>query len=329
MSKKPQVMILGTGRAVPEKILTNADLEQIVDTSDEWIVARTGIRQRHVAEPGSALSDLVTEAARNALQNAGVTADEVDLIILGTVSGDMQFPATACIVQEKLGAKNAVAFDLSAACSGFLYGLQVAEGMMVASGYRRVLVIGGEVLTSMVNWQDRDTCVLFGDGAGAVLLGPSTDGRGLLQTFLGSNGAHSNLLYNAGGGCLNPPSAANLAAQVYAIRMEGKEVFRHAVSSMVGALTKVLERAGLTEKDLDLLIPHQANLRIIEAVTKRFKVPMEKVYVNVDRYGNTSSASIPIALDELRRDAGLKDGALVGMVTFGAGFTWAAALLRV
>jgi len=329
MSKQPQVMILGTGHAVPEKILTNADLEQIVDTSDSWIVTRTGIRQRHVAEPGTALSDLVAEAARNALQDAGVKAEEVDLIILGTVSGDMQFPSTACIVQEKIGATNAVAFDLSAACAGFLYGLQVAEGMMLASGYRRVLVIGGEILTSMVNWQDRDTCVLFGDGAGAVVLGPATDGRGLLQTFLGSNGVHKGLLYNAGGGCLNPPSAENLAARVYAIRMEGKEVFRHAVAAMTNALAQVLERAGLTEADLDLLIPHQANLRIIEAVAKRSKVPMEKVYVNVDRYGNTSSASIPIALDELRRNAELKDGALVGLVSFGAGFTWAAALVRV
>jgi len=328
MQRKPQVMILGTGRAVPEKVLTNADLEQLVDTSDEWIVARTGIRLRHVAEPGSALSDLVTAAARLALQDAGVQPEELDLIVLGTVTGDMKFPATACFVQEKLGAKNAVAFDISAACSGFLYGLQVAEGLMATAGYRRALVVGGEVLTSMVNWQDRDTCVLFGDGAGAVVLGPSDGERGLLQASLHSDGAHSGLLYNPGGGCVNPPTAENVNTGLHSIHMEGKEVFRHAVTAMSGALEKVLAQAGLSGDDLDLLIPHQANLRIIEAVAKRFKMPMEKVYVNVDRYGNTSAASIPIALDELRRSGELKPGTLVGMVTFGAGFTWAAALLR-
>lgn len=328
MQNKPQVMILGTGRGIPEKILTNADLERIVETSDEWIVARTGIRQRHVAEPGTPLSDLATAAARNALQDSGVTAEQIDLIILGTVTGDMKFPATACLVQEKLGAKNAVAFDLSAACSGFLYGLQVAEGLMASAGYQRVLVIGGELLTSMVNWQDRDTCVLFGDGAGAVVLGPATGERGLLQACMGSNGAHSALLYNPGGGSVNPPNAETVAAQLHSIRMEGKEVFRHAVISMTAALQQVLDQAGYSGADLDLLIPHQANLRIIEALAKRFKMPMEKVYVNVDRYGNTSAASIPIALDELRHSGELKEGALVGMVTFGAGFTWAARLLR-
>jgi 3-oxoacyl-[acyl-carrier-protein] synthase III len=328
MQRTPQVMLLGTGRAVPEQILTNADLEWMVETSDDWITARTGIKQRHVAKPGTALSDLATVAARNALQDAGVSAEEIDLIILGTVTGDMKFPATACFVQAKLGAKNATAFDLSAACSGFLYGLQVAEGMMATAGYRRALVIGGEVLTSMVNWQDRDTCVLFGDGAGAVVLGPSDGERGLLQSCLGSAGEHSNLLYNPGGGCVNPPTAENVAASLHTIHMEGKEVFRHAVSAMTGAMQQVIARAGLTVNDLDLLIPHQANLRIIEAVAKRCKLPMEKVFVNVDRYGNTSAASIPIALDELRRSGELKAGMLVGLVTFGGGFTWAAALLR-
>jgi 3-oxoacyl-[acyl-carrier-protein] synthase-3 len=321
-------MLLGTGRAVPEQILTNADLERMVETSDEWITARTGIKQRHVAAPGTALSDLATAAARNALQDAGVNAEEIDLIVMGTVTGDMKFPATACFVQAKLGAVNAVAFDLSAACSGFLYGLQVAEGLMLSAGYRRVLVIGGEILTSMVNWQDRDTCVLFGDGAGAVVLGPSEDGRGLLQIRLCSDGGHSGLLYNPGGGCINPPTVENVQSRLNSIRMEGKEVFRHAVSAMTTVMQQVLEREGLSADDLDLLIPHQANLRIIEAVAKRCKLPMDKVFVNVDRYGNTSAASIPIALDELRRNGDLKSGALVGLVTFGGGFTWAAALLR-
>ncbi|PNU19742.1 3-oxoacyl-ACP synthase [Geothermobacter hydrogeniphilus] len=329
MAQKTRVMILGTGRAVPEKILTNADLEQMVDTSDEWIVARTGIRQRHVAEPGSALSDLVTEAARKALDDAGLSADQIGLIVLATVTGDMKFPSTACLVQEKLGAKNAVAFDLSAACAGFLYGLQVAEGMMAVAGYKHALVIGGEMLTSMVDWQDRDTCVLFGDGAGAVVLGPSDGERGLLQTCLGSNGEHAGLLYNPGGGCVNPPNAETVAANLYAIRMEGREVFRHAVVAMADVLQQALVKQGLSGEDIDLLIPHQANLRIIEAVAKRFKLPMDKVCVNVDRYGNTSAASIPIALDELRRGGELQPGTLIGMVSFGAGLTWAAALVRV
>jgi 3-oxoacyl-[acyl-carrier-protein] synthase-3 len=328
MKRTPYSMILGTGRAVPEQILTNADLAEMVETSDDWIVSRTGIKQRHVAAPGTALSDLATEAARKALQDAGVTAEEIDLIVLGTVTGDIKFPATACLVQAKLGAKNAAAFDISAACSGFLYGLQVAEGMMATAGYRRVLVIGGEVLTSMVNWQDRDTCVLFGDGAGAVVLGPSDGVHGLLQACMGSDGAHSKLLYNPGGGSVNPPNAENVASRLHSIRMEGKEVFRHAVSAMTDAMHQVLAQAEFTAADLDLLIPHQANLRIIEAVAKRCKIPMEKVFVNVDRYGNTSSASIPIALDELRRSGALKEGALVGLVTFGGGFTWAAALMR-
>lgn len=328
MTSQPKIMIMGTGRAVPEKILTNADLERMVDTSDEWITTRTGIKRRHVAEPGSALSDLVAEAANRALEDAGLSAEQIDLIILGTVTGDMKFPSTACIVQQKIGAKNAVAFDLSAACTGFLYGLQVAEGLMGTAGYRHALVIGGEILTSMVDWQDRDTCVLFGDGAGAVVLGPSDGERGLLQTCLGSNGEHAGLLYNPGGGCINPPNAETVAANLYAIRMEGREVFRHAVTAMTSVLEKALEKHGLTGEDLDLLIPHQANLRIIEAVGKRFNVPREKVYVNVDRYGNTSAASIPIALDELRRDGGLKPGALLGMVSFGAGLTWGATLAR-
>ena len=328
MQRTPHAMILGTGRAVPDHILTNADLEWMVETTDDWIVSRTGIKQRHIAKPGTALSDLATEAARQALENAGVTAEEIDLIVLGTVTGDMKFPATACLVQAKLGAKNAAAFDLSAACSGFLYGLQVAEGLMVTAGYRRVLVIGGEVLSSMVNWEDRDTCVLFGDGAGAVVLGPSDGGRGLLQACMGSDGNHSNLLYNPGGGSIHPPTVENAVARIHSIRMEGKEVYRHAVSAMVNALNQVLAAAGLTGDDLDLLIPHQANLRIIEAVAKRSKMSMDKVFVNVDRYGNTSAASIPIALDELNRKGELKQGTLVGLVTFGGGFTWAAALIR-
>jgi len=328
MPKKTQIMVLGSGRALPEKILTNDDLSQRVDTSDTWIRSRTGICQRHVAEPGTALSDLVTAAAQNALEDAKIAAEEIDLIILGTVTGDMKFPATACFVQAKLGAKNAVAFDLSAACAGFLYGLQVAEGLMATSGYKHALVIGGEILTSMVNWQDRDTCVLFGDGVGAVVLGPSDGEHGLLHSCLKSDGTFAKLLYNPGGGSLLPPATPGADPAEFSIHMAGADVFRHAVTAMTSVLQQLLDEAGVQTSDLNLLIPHQANLRIIEAVAKRFHLPKSKVFVNVDRYGNTSAASIPIALDELRRSGELKEGALVGMVTFGAGFTWAAALMR-
>ena len=328
MGKQPTAMILGTGRAVPDKVLTNADLEKIVDTTDHWIVERTGIRERHVAEPGVPLSELATRAALAALADAGLAAADIDLIIVGTVTGDMKFPATACFVQDRIGAGNAVAFDLSAACSGFLYSLQVGTGLMATAGYRHALIIGGDVLTSMVDWADRDTCVLFGDGAGAVVLGPAVGDRGLLASYMRSNGAHCRLLYNPGCGSLNPPTPQNIQEKIHTIRMEGRDVFRHAVVAMTDALQQVLNASGMTVDDLDLLIPHQANLRIIEAVAKRFGAPLDKVYVNVDRFGNTSAGSIPIALDEARRSGRISSGDTVGMVTFGAGFTWASAILR-
>lgn len=326
---EPAVMILGSGHAVPERILSNSDLEAMVNTSDQWIVERTGIRQRHIAEPGAALSDLAAAAALAALDNAGLEPGSIDLIVLGTVSGDMKFPATACFVQEKIGAHGAVAFDLSAACSGFLYSLQVASALMQSGSYRHALVIGGEILSALVNWKDRDTCVLFGDGAGAVVLGPSHQGRGLLGACMTTDGRHTQLLHSPGGGSLNPPSAESLAAGLHFIRMEGREVFRHAVLSMEQALQKALQQAGVEVQQLDLLIPHQANLRIIEAVGKRFDFPLERTLVNVDRFGNTSAASIPMALDEARRSGRLQPGQLVGLVTFGAGFTAAAAVLRI
>ena len=325
----PNVMILGSGHAVPERILSNKDLEAMVNTSDQWIVERTGIRQRHIAAPGAALSDLAAAAATAALSDAGLNATDIDLIVLGTVSGDMKFPATACFVQEKIGAHDAVAFDISAACSGFLYSLQVAAGLMRGGPYRHALVIGGEILSAMVDWKDRDTCVLFGDGAGAVALGPSRQGRGLLGCCMTTDGRHTQLLHSPGGGSLHPPSAASLAAGLHFIRMEGREVFRHAVLSMEQALQKALLQAGVEVQQLDLLIPHQANLRIIEAVGKRFDFPAERTFVNVDRFGNTSAASIPIALDQARRSGRVQPGDLVGLVTFGAGFTAAAAVVRI
>lgn len=318
--------ILGTGRAIPKQVLTNADLEKLVDTSDSWIVERTGIRERHVAKPGEPLSNLAAEAAQNALSMAGISADDVDLIIVGTVTGDMKFPAAACILQEKIGARNAVAFDISAACSGFLYGLQVASAMIQANGYRHALVIGAEILTSMVNWKDRDTCVLFGDGAGAALLAPTEGNNGLIHSLIGSDGSLAKLLYNPGGGSLHPSNIKPPPAEFGTIRMVGQEVFRNAVTTMTKALKQMLKEANTDAADIDLLIPHQANLRIIEAVGKRSGIAKEKVYVNVDRYGNTSAATIPIALDEVLRSGQVKSGDLVAMVTFGAGLTWAAAL---
>ncbi len=328
MKRSTGSKIIGTGRSVPERVMTNAELEKLVDTTDSWIVERTGIRERHVAEAGVPVSVFAAEAALGALQAADVAPTDVDLIIVGTVTGDMKFPATACIVQDKIGAHNAVAFDLSAACSGFLYSLQVASAMMRTNGYRRVLVIGAEVLTSMLNWKDRDTCILFGDGAGAVLLGPTEEENGLIHSRLASDGSQTNLLYNPGGGSLHPSNIESIAPGFGTIRMEGREVFRLAVMSMTKILQRVLDEAEIDPEEIDLLIPHQANLRIIEAVGKRFGIAREKVYVNVERYGNTSAASIPIAIDEGLKTGRIAAGDLVAMVTFGAGMTWAAAVHR-
>ncbi|MCD4689711.1 MAG: ketoacyl-ACP synthase III [Desulfuromonadaceae bacterium] len=328
MTNIPQTMILGTGRAVPEKILTNADLEKIVDTNDQWIVERSGIRERHVAEKGAPLSELAAEAARKAIEDAGLEAKDIDLIILATVTGDMKFPATACFIQELLGAKNAAAFDIAAACSGFIYGLQIADSMMRNQTYRHALVIGGDILTSIVDWEDRNTCVLFGDGAGAVVLGPSQDDRGIISTYIGSDGGYSKLLYNAGCGCINMPTEENIKEKIHTVRMEGKEVFRHAVVAMSKAMKKVLKQADMTSDQLDLVISHQANLRIIEALAKRLKLNSEQTYVNVDRFGNTSAASIPIALDEARRNGVIQSGSTIGLVAFGGGFTWASGIIR-
>jgi len=324
----PKSMILGTGMSVPEKILTNLALEKIVDTSDRWIKERTGIEQRHVAEPGTGVSGFAAEAAERALENAGVSADELDFIIVATVTGDYKFPSTACLVQNMIGASEATAFDLSAACSGVVYSLKVADSLIRAGAARHILVIGAEVLTSMVNWHDRDTCVLFGDGAGAFVLAPSLDGRGIISVETRSDGALSDLLINPGCGSVNPPTAQNVAEQMHTIRMKGREVFRNAVSSMTRSLNTALDRAGVDATQLDLLIPHQANIRIIDAVSKNFDIDPDRVYKNVSRYGNTSAASIPIALDEARREGRVGEGDLVGLVTFGAGLTWGAAILR-
>ena len=318
--KRPIAMFTGTGHAVPRRALTNDEFAAMgIETSDEWIRERTGIRQRYIAGDGETLTTLVTEAARQAMADAGVHAGELDAIILGTVSPDRLMPATAVEVQAALGASRAVAFDLGAACSGWLYSAQVAEGLMATGQYETILVIGGEVLSRIVNWKDRNTCVLFGDGAGATIVRRSTKGRGILSAYMRSDGNLADLLHRPkGGGCF-PMSDAVLAEGSHYIQMSGREVFKHAVRSMADAADRALDGAKLSGTDVDLMIPHQANIRIIEATAKHANIPMEKVFVNVDRYGNTSAASIPIALDEARRLGRIVDGSTVLFAAFGAG----------
>jgi len=322
------VHLIGIGSAAPERILTNKDLEQIVDTSDEWITSRTGIKERRIADPATPASALATEAARRALQDAGVEASELDQIIVGTVTGDRPFPSTACIVQDRLGAKNAFGFDISAACSGWVYGLSLATNQIRSGAADTILVIGVETLSKIVDWTDRNTCVLFGDAAGAAVLRSTGAPGGVLAIKLRSDGSLTNLLEMPGGGSLNPASHETVDRRLHYIRMSGNDVFKHAVRAMESIACEALEMAGLKADELDLFVPHQANYRIIDATARRLGVPMEKVFVNLDRYGNTSAASIPLALDEAKRTGRIKPGNLIAMVTFGGGFTWAASVVR-
>ncbi|MCG0278111.1 MAG: ketoacyl-ACP synthase III [Thermanaeromonas sp.] len=320
--------IIGTGSYVPERILTNGDLEKIVDTNDEWIRTRTGIRERRVAGENEAASDLSLIAAQRALESARVKAEEIDLIIVATVTPDTLFPATACLVQDRLGAKKAASFDLSAGCTGFLYALGVAQQFVACGTYRKVLVIGVDVLTKIINWEDRSTCVLFGDGAGAVVVAPVSEEEGILSLYLGADGSGGSLLVMPAGGSRLPASPDTVARKLHTIHMQGSEVFKFAVRIMGEASLKALEQAGLSKEDINLLIPHQANMRIVEAGLKRLGLPPEKVYINLDRYGNMSSASIPVALDEVQRQGRLSRGDNVLLVSFGAGLTWGAAVVR-
>ena len=322
-------MLAATGHAVPKRAFTNHDFASIgVETSDEWIRERTGIGQRYVAGEGENLTSICTEAARIAMQRAGVTASELDAIILGTASPDRLLPATAVEVQAALGASRAVAFDIDAACSGWLYGIQVAEGLMSTGGYETILVIGGEVLSRIINWKDRNTCVLFGDGAGATIVKRSTKGRGILSAYMRSDGTLADLLHRPKGAGNAPMTDAILAEGSHFITMAGREVFKNAVRSMADAADRALDGAKLSASDIDLMIPHQANIRIIEATAKHANIPMEKVFVNVDRFGNTSAASIPIALSEAHEKGLIKDGSTVMFVAFGAGFTWGSMVVR-
>ena len=322
-------MITGMGFAVPERILTNTDLEKIVDTNDEWIRTRTGMVERHISDDSTANSDLSTEAAKKALAKAGIKAKDLDIIIVATVTGDTPFPATACYIQKNLGATRAAAFDISAACSGFLYGLTIANNLVGNGAYKNVLVIGAELLTKITDYTDRTTCVLFGDGAGAAVVQPSNGERGIIKTLIKSDGRLTDLLYMPGGGSRNPASHETIDQHLHYIKMEGPEVFKAAVKAMGDAAVEVLKQAGIESSDLALLIPHQANIRIIHATARRIKLPIEKVFINVDRYGNTSAASIPIALTEAMEQGRLKKGDLCLLVSFGGGFTTGAVLLKI
>ena len=325
---KNQAGILGIGSYIPEKIVTNKDLEKIMNTSDEWIVERTGIRERRVAADDQATSDLATEAARRALEDAGIGPDELDLIIVATVTPDMSFPSTACLVQDNLKAVNAAAFDLTAVCSGFVYGLAVGSQFIQTGFYKKVLVIGAESLSRIMDWTDRNTGMIFGDGAGAVVLGVTSPGCGILGIHLGSDGSGGDLLKVSAGGSRLPASLDTVAKRQHFIYMNGKEVFKFAVKIMGDAANKALENAKLTAADIDCFVPHQANIRIVQSAAKRLGFPMEKVVVNVEKYGNTSAASIPIALDEAVKSGRIKNGNTILLVGFGGGLTWAASVIK-
>jgi len=331
MSNSCQCSIVGTGSYMPERVLTNLDLEKLVETSDEWITSRTGIKERRIAAADEATSDLASAAARQAMEMAGVTAEDLDLIIVATVTPDMFFPSTACFVQKKIGATKAVCFDISAACSGFLYALQTARHFLNGGPRKTALVIGAEKLSTLINWGDRNTCVLFGDGAGAAIIrcDESADAQGrVLSSFMGSDGNLADLLKVPGGASAMPITPENAASRPNTIHMEGRETFKHAVTRMLQASEQALREAGLTAADVDLVIPHQANARIITAIADRLGVPPEKTFMNLDKYGNTSAATIPVALDEANRGGRLKKGDIILLVAFGGGFTWASTVLR-
>ncbi len=321
-------MIVSTGRAVPEKILTNHDFEKMVDTTDEWIIERTGMKTRHIAEEGVVTSDLGAAACRRALEKANVLPEAVNVIIIATITPDMPFPSTACFIQDKIGAKNAAAFDISAACSGFIFGLIIADSLIRTGLYKNILVVGAETLSRMTDYSDRNTCVLFGDGAGAVLLQPSDGKRGLMSVHWQCDGSLSNLLYTPGGGSKHPATHQTVDEKLHFIRMAGREVFKSAVKAMSSAANQALEKAGISSDEIDLLIPHQANNRIIQATAQMAKIPTEKVYTNIENYGNTSAASIPIALDEAIEIGRLQAGQRCLMVAFGGGFTWGSTVVQ-
>ncbi|MFN3550337.1 MAG: beta-ketoacyl-ACP synthase III [Endomicrobiia bacterium] len=329
---KKKVKILSTGSYLPSKILTNFDLEKMVDTSDEWITTRTGIKERRIVEENIATSDIATEAAKTCLKKANLTADDVDTIIVATVTPDMFFPSTACMVHKKLGGKNEpTAFDISAACSGFIYGLTLAEGLLKSGKSKNLLLIAADTMSKFTNWKDRNTCVLFGDGAGAMLLTSTEDENdedSILSTCLAANGNYDELLYLPAGGSRMPASLETVQKNLHTVVMSGKEVFKIAVTKMVETALKACELANITPQQLDLLVPHQANLRIINAVGERLGLDTSKVFINVNKYGNMSAATVIVGLDEAISQGKIKKGSVVELVAFGGGFTWGASIIK-
>lgn len=325
---KRTVSIIGTGSYVPERVLSNKDLEAMVDTSDEWITTRTGIKERRIAAENEYTSDMAAKAAQKAMEQAGITAEEIDLIIVATVTPDMAFPSTACFVQKIIGAHRAACFDISAACAGFLYALEIAQQFITSHTYETVLVIGAEKLSGIVDWTDRNTCVLFGDGAGAAILRNRSGSHGVITTYMGADGNYTDILSIPGGGCRNPISASNVDQRLNTIKMSGKEVYKQAVNAMLTAAQTALDQAGLKAEDLACIIPHQANMRIIEAIADRMEVSLDRFLINLDRYGNTSAAAVAIALDEANRTGRMKEGDYVLLVVFGGGLTWASSVIQ-
>jgi 3-oxoacyl-[acyl-carrier-protein] synthase-3 len=332
LTRSPQpsrtVSIIGTGSYVPERVLSNADLEKLVDTTDIWITTRTGIKERRIAAEGEHTSHMAAKAAKKAMEQARVKASEIDLIIVATVTPDTFFPSTACHVQRILGAKNAACFDISAACSGFLYAIEVAQQFISNHACNTILVIGADKLSSIVNWQDRNTCVLFGDGAGAAILRYRAGSHGVITTYMGSDGNYGDILHIPGGGCAQPVTKENIDKKLNTLQMNGRETFKQAVTSMLAAAREALKRSGLTVEDLTCIIPHQANARIIEALAERLDLPLSKFHVNLDRYGNTSAAAVAIALDEANRTGRFKEGDYILMVVFGGGLTYASSVVQ-
>jgi len=321
-------VILGVGSFVPSKVVDNAELSKKVDTSDEWIQSRTGIQQRHFADDQESTSDLAFGAARNAISNAGISTDLIDLVVVATITPDMAFPSTACQLQHKLGLGKVASFDLEAACSGFLYALDVADAMLASGRYRHALVVGAEKMSSIMDWKDRTTCVLFGDGAGAVVLGRKGKGPQLLGFQSGADGANPTLLYQPAGGSKAPASKNSIENREHFLRMNGREIFKSAVRVMEMASRQLLAAHDIDPAEVDHVIPHQANVRIVESLANRLELPIDKFFCNLERHGNTSAASIPLALDEATRLGILKPGQLGLMVAFGAGLTWSATLVR-
>jgi len=320
--------IVGTGFYVPKKVLTNSELEKMVDTTDEWICSRTGIKERRIASEEQATSDLATVASQQALSNAKILPQEIDLIIVATLSPDMLFPATACLVQKNIGATKAAAFDIEAACSGFIYGLSIAQQYVQNGIFKTALVVGAEILSRILDWEDRNTCVLLGDGAGAIILKEVEKGKGILSVHLGADGTGADLLKQPAGGSRLPASHETVKQRLHYLKMDGREVYKFAAKSMAETVIDGLSKIGLSPKDIDLLIPHQANIRILECVAKKLNLPMEKVFINIDRYGNTSAASIPIALSEALEQGRIKKDDIVALVSFGSGLTWGTSIIK-